>query len=126
MALSQRLTGLCVLVLEDDYYLADDATAALEEAGALVLGPFNAAPPAIEAAKSGGVDCAVVDINLGEGVSFTPAQDLLAIGVAIIFVTGYDQSVVPPSLAKIPFLNKPVHPGKIVEAVAHACGRAGA
>src|SRR3712207_7479657 len=37
----ERLRGMRVLVLEDDYYLAMELQGALERAGAKVVGPFG-------------------------------------------------------------------------------------
>jgi len=65
------LAGKRILVLEDDFYLADDEKALLVEAGAEVVGPFGSAsqPGALAAIQR--LDGAVVDINLGRGPDFS-------------------------------------------------------
>lgn len=117
------LDGLSVLVLEDDFYLAEDARYALESAGASVVGPFSSLLQALVEAERRKADCALVDVNLGAGPSFEPAERLLKLGVPVIFVTGYDHGVIPEALSKLPCLQKPVEGHKIVAAVEKACGR---
>lgn len=118
-----RLDDLWVLVLEDDYLFADDARRALHAAGAAVVGPFRDAAQAIAAADVRKPDCAVLDINLGQGPDFAPAHALRARGVPLVIVTGYDAEVIPPELADAPCLRKPTDERLIVDAVAHLCGR---
>jgi FixJ family two-component response regulator len=120
---TKRLDGLSVLILEDDYYQADDARIALENAGAHVLGPFPRAAEALTKARHAPPDCALVDANLGNGPSFEPAEELAGMGLPVVFVTGYDQTVIPKSLAHLPCLQKPVQRQSLVDAVGLACGR---
>lgn len=115
------LAGISVLIVEDDYYLASDEKAALESAGAQVIGPCRDANEAAGFAASKRVDCAVVDVNLGEGPSFAFARTLQQRGVPFVFVTGYDQAVIPPELAPAPRLEKPIRDLDLVAAVARAC-----
>ena len=117
------LRGLSVLVMEDDYYLADDARASLEAAGAAVMGPYPDAAEAIAQVDHERPDCALVDVNLGGGPNFAPARALLARGVPIIFLTGYDPDVIPGDLAATPCLQKPTESHRIVAAVRQLCAR---
>lgn len=123
MSIQVDLRDIEVLVLEDDYYLADDARQILEGAGARVIGPFSDAAEAVSVAGERTPSCALVDINLGAGPSFTAAKALLAHGVPIILVTGYDGDSIPPELGEIPRLQKPFDLDKILNAVRSACGR---
>lgn len=123
MAATKPLAGVSVLVLEDDYYLADDARHALEQAGAAVLGPCPAPDEAVALARSARAQCAVVDINLGSGPSFEPARELLGLGVPIVLVTGYDQEVIPEDLRDVPWMPKPITGPALVAAVDRACRR---
>lgn len=106
-----------VLVLEDDFYLADDTREALEIAGATVVGPFSDAADAIVAVDRQKPTCALVDINLGRGANFAPAKALLARGVPVIFVTGYEPEIIPAELQAAPVLQKPVETQAIIEAI---------
>lgn len=120
---AERLSGLSVLILEDDYYLAEDSRIALNDAGATVLGPCRDAAEMGPWLDRGVVDCALVDVNLGLGPDFAPARTLLAFGTRVMFITGYDKTVLPEDLAGLPRLEKPVAGSHIVAAVAKACGR---
>src|SRR4051812_27212050 len=111
------LAGLSVLVAEDDYYLADDVRMALEAAGAAVRGPRPDVDAVLELARDSRLDCAVLDVNLGDGPSFVPARALKALGVPFVFVTGYNRDVVPSDLADARQLQKPVLPHELVRAV---------
>lgn len=123
MAATDRpLAGLSVLVLEDDYYLADDARHALETAGAKVVGPCPAATEALALAQQEPVQCAIVDINLGGGPDFDAARALVRKGVPVVLVTGYDHDIVPDDLRHVPCLPKPVSGRMLVMEVARTCG----
>ncbi|WP_407158442.1 response regulator [Bradyrhizobium sp. STM 3557] len=119
------LDALDVLVIEDDYYIADDMRQWLENAGAHVLGPCPDVETAFRTLEQYHADCAVVDINLGNGPSFDPARDLLARGMSVVLVTGYDAKVIPTDLSHLPCLHKPTEPQKIIKAVHDVCSTGG-
>jgi DNA-binding response OmpR family regulator len=115
------LAGINVLLVEDDFYLASDEKAALEKAGARVIGPCSDADEAAGLSAGETVDCAVVDINLGDGPSFSFARAMRDRGVPLVFVTGYDQAVIPPDLATAERLEKPIRDRSLIAAVERAC-----
>jgi DNA-binding response OmpR family regulator len=117
---SQPLAGISVLVLEDNYFLAEESQQTLEHAGARVLGPCRDLEETLEALKEDHPNCALVDINLGKGPTFEPARALRAAGVTILLVTGYDAGIVPTDLKDAPCLQKPVDAQRLVTAVASA------
>lgn len=98
-----------VLVAEDEYLLAVDLVQMLTRRGAHVLGPF----PTVAAAsacldRATLPDLAVLDVNLRGEMVFPVADRLIARGVPVLFVTGYDTAVLPPDYAAVPRLEKPV------------------
>ncbi|MDF0490195.1 response regulator [Sphingomonas sp. H39-1-10] len=103
------LEGCSVLVLEDDFYLADDIAEALRRAGARVLGPFANAAGALASLRGARPDLAVLDVNLGAETSIEVGRGLRGDGVPILFATGYDASALPPDLADAAYLPKPVN-----------------
>ncbi len=115
------LADCFVLVIEDDFYLADDARQALEDAGATVLGPCGSAAEAIDLLGKDTPDCAVVDVNLGHGPTFESAKALKARAIPFILATGYDASIIPPEFADTLCLQKPTNAGKLTQAVARLC-----
>ena len=117
-----RLDQLRIMVVEDEYYLATDVARALKRERASIVGPFGDREQAAAAVARGEVDCAVLDVNLGDGASFTLADEISAHGVRFIFFTGYDQNVIPERFASITRLEKPVGDVRLVQAIADACG----
>ncbi|RWH73422.1 response regulator [Mesorhizobium sp.] len=115
--MSFDLHGRAVLVVEDDFYLADDTRQMLEEAGAEVLGPVSAANEALSLLEMLRPDYAVVDVNLGAGPSFGLASTLQARGIPFVFLTGYDLDIVPAEFKGVPCLQKPVDPEKVLVAL---------
>ncbi|MBE1529451.1 DNA-binding response OmpR family regulator [Sphingopyxis sp. OAS728] len=111
------LTGRLVLIIEDDFYLADDAQMALEAAGATVLGPVGNAEDAIEMLATTRPDIALVDVNLGDGASFESAAALKARGIPFVFLTGYDANIIPADYADAPRLQKPADTRSLLAAL---------
>ena len=89
------LDGRYILLVEDDYYLATDASEWLAEAGACVVGPASSSGQALAMLNGQPVDAAVLDINLGTGPDFAVAQRLCVMNVPVVFATGYDETVDP-------------------------------
>ncbi|WP_232631409.1 PAS domain-containing protein [Methylobacterium sp. Leaf118] len=113
------LTGQRILVAEDDFYLACDVARALKGAGAAVLGPCASEAAALQLLAAEAPTGAVVDINLGGVPSFALARALSKDGLPYLFVTGYDAEAIPPDVADVPRLEKPVELRRVVRAIAH-------
>ncbi|BAI95956.1 response regulator [Sphingobium sp. TA15] len=112
------LAAQTVLIVEDDYYLAFDTADALRDAGAGILGPFPTEEKAMDAIRLGRPSAAVLDINLGNGPSFRLARLLKERGVPFLFLTGYDEEVIPSDLNDALRLQKPIAPREIVASLA--------
>jgi CheY-like chemotaxis protein len=111
----QPLEGLRILVVEDEYLIADDVRDVLADAGATVLGPVpNVAAAASLVATEARLDAALLDINLGGSMVFDLADDLKDRAVPFVFATGYDSSAIPDRFADVPRLEKPVKGRSIV------------
>lgn len=104
----QALTGCRILILEDDYYQAYDATEILKGEGAIIIGCRPRSLDLTELQALGSVDIAVLDVNLGGTHSFGFARLLQSRRIPCVFVTGYDADVVPSDLSGVPVLTKPV------------------
>ena len=111
------LSGHRVLVVEDEYYIATDTARALRDAGAEVVGPCPSEIIAGEAVARQRPDAVIVDINLGEGPSFMLAESLMARGIPFLFVTGYDEEIIPEEFGGIARLQKPVELHQMIAAV---------
>jgi hypothetical protein len=58
------LTGFGVLLIEDDYFIADDLRIALQDCGAEIVGPVPSVDRALLLAENEQLACAVLNINL--------------------------------------------------------------
>lgn len=112
------LRGHRILVVEDDYYLATDAARALAGAGADVMGPCATEEDARLEIEEHRPAAVVLDVNLGRGPSFKLAETLKDLGIPFVFITGYDQEVIPVEFEGIERLQKPVQLRQIVGGVA--------
>ena len=107
--LGDHLRGRRVLIVEDDYFVAADLAEALQELGAIVLGPSGSVKDALRQISSDGApDAAVLDINLGQEKAYPIADALLARRIPFIFTTGYSGDALPVQYGKIPRCQKPV------------------
>jgi len=111
------LSGHRVLVVEDEYYIATDTARALRGAGAEVLGPCRNEEVATREVERRRPDAAILDINLGAGPSFTLAESLKERGIPFVFITGYDEDVIPGEFDDVERLQKPVEPRHMIAAV---------
>ncbi len=116
--LASAVRGRRILVVEDEYVLAQDLRLELEDAGAEVLGP---APSVAEAlallAREAPPDAAILDVNLGGELVFPVAEALRERGVPFMFATGYDRSSLPPAYADVPRCEKPFDVGRCLRAL---------
>jgi DNA-binding response OmpR family regulator len=117
----RALEGLCVLVVEDDYFIAIELCSALRAAGAEVIGPARDLETGLAAIRTERLDCGVLDINLRGRLAFEIATELRARGIPAIFATGYDASMIPEELADTIRLEKPVDLNALCRAVAASC-----
>jgi CheY-like chemotaxis protein len=102
-----NLAGQRVLVVEDEYFLADDLVQSLTRLGAAVLGPVSSAAAALSLLDSGQPDLAIVDINLKGDISFAIADAMAARNLPFIFATGYDEAAIPGRFSDRPRWQKP-------------------
>ena len=85
----ERLTGVCVLVVEDEAIVALDLAFMLEEAGADVVGPALTLEAAEKLSNDDRITVAVLDVRLGDKTVEPVANKLHDRGVPIIFHTGH-------------------------------------
>ncbi|WGD49191.1 response regulator [Bradyrhizobium sp. CB1650] len=103
------LRGRRILVVEDEYFLADDIGKALRSLGAQVAGPVGYIEGAVEILHDGGIlDAAVLDVNIRSDMIFPVARELRARQVPFVFTTGYDKIAVGPEFQDVPLWEKPI------------------
>jgi DNA-binding NarL/FixJ family response regulator len=99
---------LKILIAEDEVLPAMELELALAELGCATVGPVDNVDDIVPTALRASVDAALLDINMKGEYSYAAAYQLLAAGIAVLFVTGYDQPPdLPGPLESIPRLQKP-------------------
>lgn len=103
------LSGRRVLVVEDEYFLADDIVQALTALGARIVGPVGELNEAVTlVAGDLAIDAAIVDINLHSEMIFPVVRTLRARKVPMIFTTGYDKGTIEAEFHDVRLCEKPL------------------
>ena len=103
------LSGRRVLVVEDEYFLAEDIVQILKEMGARIIGPVGELEEATNLVNAdAAIDAAVVDVNLRNELAFPLARILRARKVPFLFTTGYDGSSIEREFQDVQLWEKPL------------------
>lgn len=112
---TDSLSGLSVLVAEDNVILSMHLCMVLEDAGARVVGPFPFVQEALDAIEEEAPDLALLDHALSEGDCGPVASRLHALGVPFAFFTGHPPDELAPISRDAPVMRKPSTNGAIVD-----------
>jgi CheY-like chemotaxis protein len=97
-----------ILVVEDEMLIAMLVEQMAEDLGYDVVGPAMTIGEALSLIDEQTIDGAVLDMNLGHGVSSAPvAEALVAKGVPFLFASGYGANGAFENVSAAPVLNKP-------------------
>lgn len=98
-----------VLVVEDEYLVADLLSRILEDAGYAVIGPVSRVANGclMVQALNRQIDAAILDISLNSEQSYPIAEELLKREVPFMFTTTYSRQEIAPRFADRPCLGKP-------------------
>ncbi|MDA9434010.1 response regulator [Bradyrhizobium sp. CCBAU 51627] len=117
------LSGRRVLVVEDEYFLADDISRVLRSVGADVAGPVGEVEDALRILHDGSVlDGAVLDVNLRSEMVFPIAQELRARHVPFVFTTGYDPVSIAPEFQDVLLWEKPIDVAAMIRGLGRLIG----
>ncbi|ESY95271.1 response regulator [Mesorhizobium australicum] len=107
-----------VLVVEDEWLIAEDVASDLRAAGYPVVGPVSSVAAALRLVEADKVDMALLDVQLNAETSLPIAEILLARGTPFAFVTGYGRGDLPARFRNCKFVAKPASEAAILTAVA--------
>jgi len=124
MADATSLKGAQILIVEDEFLIADDLARAVRHAGGIPVGPVGTVDGAEELVRNRPVDAAIVDLNLRGRMAAEFVKRLSATKVPCLIVSGYGADGFPESVSGIPRLEKPVSPASVVQALAKQLVRA--
>jgi two-component SAPR family response regulator len=114
---SHVLDGRRVLVVEDQYLVAEEMRRMVAGLGGQVVGPLARAKPALDMLAAQEVDLALLDINLGPEDAYPLARELIRREVPFFFATGCEPWVVPDDLRDVPRLDKPLTSKALADAI---------
>jgi DNA-binding NtrC family response regulator len=98
------LAGKRVLVVEDDFLIAQMLVEILGSEDAIVIGPASTLERGMLLARSESIDAAVLDVNLRDLRSDDIADELQRRAIPFIIATGYGEQ---PRLPGVPVVAKP-------------------
>jgi len=101
------LSGRRVLLVEDQFLVADDIGTLLEGLGITIVGPHARLATALPAARTEALDAAVLDVNLDDGIVDPVAAELARRDIPFLFVTGYVRQDLAQKFRDRPVLAKP-------------------
>lgn len=114
-----QLKNKRILVVEDEFLLADDLAKTIARRGATLIGPVASVPAGLSVAGDTKViDAAILDINLRNVLSYPIAEILQDRGVPFLFTTGYDHELVPEKFHHIRKVHKPYDQQEVVDRLA--------
>src|SRR4051812_615039 len=105
-----------VYLVEDDPITLRMAQLILESRSHVIVGTATNASDAKPGIQAAGPDLCIIDISLDHGTSGIDVAEFVIekIGCPVIIMSADDQPTLP-----VPFLLKPVSPGRLIEAVDH-------
>lgn len=105
------LTGLLVLIVEDELLVSMVLADLLDEFGCTVAGQAATVSEALDRIETGDdFDAAILDVNIGGDKVFPVADLLTRRGVPFVFSTGYGPADLAQRYPGRPLLHKPYRP----------------
>lgn len=113
------MTARSILIVEDEPLIAMMLEDFLDLLGHGVAGTAETVADALGAIEAGGVEGAILDLNLRGGEQSTPVADALAArGIPFMFATGGSGDQIPPAHRDRPTLAKPFTMDGVEQALA--------
>ena len=102
------VSGAKILVVEDNYLLAEVVCDFVTECGMQPIGPATGLDRGLVYAREAPLDGAILDINLDGRLSFPICSVLMQRGIPFCFLTAHgDLSLVPQQFRAMPLVSKP-------------------
>lgn len=117
------LLGRRILIVEDEPMIALTIEEMLSEAGCRVAGTATQISDALRLIAEGGIDGAVLDVNLGAEKIDPVADELARLGCPFIFTTGYGAPGVPHAHVRQGIVQKPFRSADLANTLARAFPR---
>lgn len=117
---SSSLSGIRILVLEDEYLIAMDIEQLCRDHGAEDVSIFHHVPDISDNAAIA-FDIAILDLMLNDESTLPFAESLRSRGIPFVFASGYaDDYDRFARFSGVPVISKPYNPEELVGAIAQA------
>ncbi|MBS0518406.1 MAG: response regulator [Proteobacteria bacterium] len=108
------LEGAKILVVEDNYLMAEVVCEFVLECGMEPIGPASGLETGLVYAREAPLDGALLDINLDDRFCFPICAALMQRGIPFAFLTGYSHlSLIPQPYRDVPLVAKPFDPDEL-------------
>jgi CheY-like chemotaxis protein len=123
---STARVSLKILLVEDEFLIAEEITAMLQDAGHVVLGPAGSVSAA-EVVLAGGStpDVAVIDANLRGQTSAPLVAHLRQRDIPFCVCTGYRMTDLKTLFGDVVTIQKPIDPARLLRTVAMLASKDG-
>ena len=113
------LKGKRILIVEDEWLLADHIDAIVVRAGGDVIGPAATVAEALAllAGDDRRPDAATLNVKLDDQLSYDVADRLTALGVPYVFISANEMRGMPERFHAKPLLAKPFSDPQVVAAL---------
>jgi DNA-binding response OmpR family regulator len=115
--MSEERKRLSVLVVEDEFIIADELAIMIEAAGHSVLGPVASVDDAFEMLARDLPGFAVIDANLRGKSSAPLARRLTELGIPFCVCTGYRLDDLRATFGDVVLIQKPVRASALLAAL---------
>lgn len=115
--MTASLSGLRVLVVEDEAMIAMLIEDMLADLGCVMLGPAADPADALALIDEAAIDAAILDVNLGGARTMSIAGTLRARDIPFLFATGYGTSGIDEAFKDQPVLTKPFRDAELRNAL---------
>lgn len=113
---------LRLLIVEDEYLIADQLAKTFASHGAEVIGFAPTAQKALEIISRGTLfDVAILDVRLRDRTVFTVADLILKSGATVVFYTGLEAKDLPERFRKTTVVRKPEDGDVLFSITLQAC-----
>jgi DNA-binding LytR/AlgR family response regulator len=111
------LSGIRLLIVEDEYLVAEEIAQDLARAGADVLAPVPDIGLALCSLAENEPGAAILDIDLRGRAVFPLADELMIRRLPFIFYTGYDDILIPARFKSVRCVRKPASGPELIRAL---------
>jgi CheY-like chemotaxis protein len=114
MVKGSPLSGKRILIVEDNFLVAEDLQQMIRDAGGDVRKASASATDALQALSNQSFDGAVLDVQLRDGTFIEVARQLERQRIPYVVVTGYSRDWLPLELQKAPYIAKPFNRKELI------------